>query len=158
MFVLSLIFLFVSCKTLFFYCRVTCSMWPKNMSTKISPDLYHMDSVPERNWPIIPPASKPRYSGGKDSLSQLEPGTHFWTNECGQEDRVSGICLANGICLPNMDLRMWREKGFKNRLFLGGSSLESDQTISTDYNIKTRRTYITYIIEFTSKQRKNKKV
>jgi len=78
-----------------------------------------MDSVPERNWPNIPSASKPRYPGGKDSLSQLGPGTHFWTNECGQEDRVSGICLANGICLQNMNLRMWREKGFKNRLFLG---------------------------------------
>lgn len=115
-----------------------------------------MDSVPERNWPNIPSASQPRYPGGKDSLSQLGPGTHFWTNECGQEDRVSGICLANGICLQNMNLRMWREKGFKNRLFLGESTLESDQTISADYNIKTRRTYITYITEFTSKQRKNK--
>lgn len=91
-------------------------------------------------------------------MSQLGSGTHFWTNECGQEDRVSGTCLANGICLPNMNLRMWREKAFKNRLFLGGSSLESDQTISADYNnIKTGRTYITYIIEFTCKQRKNKK-
>ena len=51
---------------------------------------------------------------------------------------------------------MWREKGFKNRLFLGESTLESDQTISADYNnIKTRRTYITHIIEFTTKQRKN---
>lgn len=55
-----------------------------------------------------------------------------------------------------MNLRMWREKGFKNRLFLGESTLESDQTISADYNnIKTRRTYITHIIEFTTKQRKN---
>lgn len=156
MFFLSLIFLFVSCQPLFFYCRVTCSMWPKT-STKISPDLHHTDSVPERNRTNTLLASKPRYPGGKDSLSQLGPDTHFWTNECGQEDRVSGICLANDICLQNMNLRMWREKGFKSRLFLGESSLESDLTISADYNnIKTRRTYITYIIEFTSKQRKNK--
>ena len=77
----------------------------KNMSTKISPDLHHTDSVPERNRTNTPLASKPRYPGGKDSLSQLGPDTHFWTNECGQEDRVSGICLANDICLQNMNFK-----------------------------------------------------
>lgn len=39
MFVLSLIFLFVSCQPLFFYCRVTCSMWPKTCLPR-SPQIY----------------------------------------------------------------------------------------------------------------------
>lgn len=39
MFVFSLIFLFVSCQPLFFYCRVTCSMWPKTC-LPISPQIY----------------------------------------------------------------------------------------------------------------------
>lgn len=39
MFFLSLIFFFVSCQPLFFYCRVTFSMWPKTCLPR-SPQLY----------------------------------------------------------------------------------------------------------------------